>query len=94
VSLFLKIPAPRTSSPKKGQIEFDFGLFWLKASGWPLVKRVKAYNRQLRDLIHTGRATPSSIISHKLPLASAPDAYEHIEARDVGWTKVVLKPAA
>jgi glutathione-independent formaldehyde dehydrogenase len=55
---------------------------------------VKAYNRQLRDLIHAGRVTPSFIISHKLPLKSAPDAYEHFDARDSGWTKVVLKPAA
>ncbi len=55
---------------------------------------VKAYNVQLRDLIHAGRAKPSFIISHELPLTSAPDAYERFDARDEGWTKVVLKPAA
>jgi threonine dehydrogenase-like Zn-dependent dehydrogenase len=32
----------------------------------------------------------------KLPPWSeqAPDAYQHFDARDNGWTKVVLKPAA
>lgn len=55
---------------------------------------MKAYNRQLRDLISTGRAKPSFIISHELPLREAPNAYQHFDARDDGWTKVVLKPAA
>jgi threonine dehydrogenase-like Zn-dependent dehydrogenase len=55
---------------------------------------VKADNRQLRDLIYTGRAKPSFIVSHQLPLAEAPDAYQHFDARDDGWTKVTLQPAA
>ena len=77
------------------QIAFDFELFWFKGQRLATGQaNVKAYNRQLRDLIHTGHATPSFIISHKLPLTSAPDAYEHFDARDAGWTKVVLKPAA
>ncbi len=29
---------------------------------------VKAYNRQLRDLIHVGKAKPSFIVLHNLPL--------------------------
>jgi glutathione-independent formaldehyde dehydrogenase len=33
-------------------------------------------------------------ISHRLKLAEGPDAYKHFDARDNGWTKVVLKPAA
>ena len=55
---------------------------------------VKAYNRQLRDLISAERAKPSFIVSHELPLGEAPDAYRHFDARDDGWTKVVLKTAA
>jgi len=54
---------------------------------------VKAYNRQLRDLIHQGKAAPSMLVSHNLGLADAPDAYRHFDARDKGWTKVVLNPA-
>ena len=53
---------------------------------------VKQYNRQLRDMIIAGRATPSFVVSHRLPLAEAPDAYEHFDNRDPGWTKVLLKP--
>jgi glutathione-independent formaldehyde dehydrogenase len=44
-------------------------------------------------MIHTGRAKPSFIVSHTLPLRDAPDAYQHFDARENGWTKVILKPA-
>ena len=88
-------PGAHDKLAKKGQLAFDFGLFWFKGQRMATGQaNVKAYNRQLRDLIHSGRATPSFIISHKLPLGSAPDAYEHFDAREAGWTKVVLKPAA
>ena len=53
---------------------------------------MKNYNRALAKLIHTGRATPSMLVSHNLGLDAAPDAYRHFDARDDGWTKVVLKP--
>jgi threonine dehydrogenase-like Zn-dependent dehydrogenase len=55
---------------------------------------VKAYNRYLRDLVHVGRAKPSFLVSHELPLDQAPEGYQHFDARDQGWTKVVLAPAA
>jgi threonine dehydrogenase-like Zn-dependent dehydrogenase len=54
---------------------------------------VKQYNRELRDLIHKGRARPSFIVSHRLHLGEAPDAYKHFDAREKGWTKVILKAA-
>ncbi|MCF5282824.1 aldehyde dehydrogenase, partial [Pseudomonas syringae] len=50
--------------------------------------------RRLAELIHHGRAKPSQIISHRLKLEEGPDAYKHFDARDEGWTKVVLKPGA
>ena len=53
---------------------------------------VKRYNRRLRELIRTGSGTPSFIVSHELGLDEAPDAYKHFDARDNGWTKVVLHP--
>jgi len=55
---------------------------------------VKAYNRRLAELIHHGKAQPSLIISHELPLEQAPDAYKHFDNRDEGWTKVILHPNA
>jgi glutathione-independent formaldehyde dehydrogenase len=53
---------------------------------------VKRYNRQLRDLIIAGRAKPSFVVSHELPLAQAPQAYEKFDRRVEGYTKVVLHP--
>ena len=53
---------------------------------------MKAYNRRLRELIHAGRAKPSFIVSHRLSLDDAPAAYRHFDARDEGWTKVLLQP--
>ena len=46
----------------------------------------------MRDLIAAGEAEPSFIVSHERPLDEAPGAYKHFDARDDGWTKVVLEP--
>ena len=53
---------------------------------------MKKYNRQLRDLIAVGKAKPSWIVSHEIPLSQAVDAYKNFGARNDGWTKVVLQP--
>ncbi|MGK4909459.1 hypothetical protein [Streptomyces oceani] len=53
---------------------------------------VKACNRQLSGLIEQGKAKPSWIVSHELPLDQAPDGYQHFDQRDNGWTKVLLHP--
>lgn len=95
VGVFLpQDPGSSDELGKQGQIAFDYGLHWLKGqtlgNGQAPVKR---YNRQLRALIHAGKAKPSWIVSHELPLDKAPpDAYRHFDAREDGWTKVVLKP--
>ena len=78
---------------QKGRLDFPFGAFWMKgqsiATGQADVKR---YNRQLRDLIIAGKADPSFIVSQELDLDQAVEAYQHFDARDDGWTKVVLHP--
>jgi hypothetical protein len=51
------------------------------------------YNRELRDLIISGRAKPSFIVSHELGLDEAPEAYQNFDARLDGWTKVLLHPS-
>lgn len=53
---------------------------------------VKRYNRQLRDMITEGRATPSFVVSHELALEQAPAAYQKFDQRVEGYTKVILKP--
>jgi threonine dehydrogenase-like Zn-dependent dehydrogenase len=88
-------PGASDELEKKGQIAFDWGLCWFKGQRIATGQcNVKAYNRQLRDLIHVGRAKPSFIVSHELGLDQAPEAYQHFDVRDKGWTKVILKPGA
>ncbi len=78
---------------KQGKIPFDFGEFWTKGQSMGTGQApVKRYNRYLMNLIHSGKAKPSWIVSHELPLTEAPEAYKHFDARDDGWTKVVLRP--
>ncbi|HWC97961.1 MAG TPA: glutathione-independent formaldehyde dehydrogenase, partial [Candidatus Sulfopaludibacter sp.] len=61
---------------KKGEYLFPLGALWNKGvtigQGQAPVKR---YNVYLRDLIIAGRAKPSFIVSHRLPLAKAVEAY-------------------
>jgi threonine dehydrogenase-like Zn-dependent dehydrogenase len=96
VGIFLpQDPGGADQLAKEGKIAFDLGKFWFKGQSIGTGQaNIKAYNRQLRDLIHAGRAKPSWIVSHSLPLAEAPGAYRHFDDREDGWTKVVLRPAA
>lgn len=86
--------APDTLA-RQGEIVFDWGMLWFKGQRVATGQcNVKAYNRQLRELIHLDKVKPSWIVSHTLPLDKAPDGYLHFDKRDSGWTKVVLQPAA
>lgn len=78
---------------KEGRLTIDWGTFFTKGLHLGCGQaNVKAYNRELRDLIHADRAHPGWIVSHHLSLDEAPDAYRHFDDRDEGWTKVVLHP--
>lgn len=86
-------PGAASELAKEGKMPFDFGSFWFKGQQIRTGQaNVKAYNRQLARLIHQGKAKPSQIISHRLHLAQAPEAYQHFDDRDAGLTKVILKP--
>ena len=94
VGVFLpQDPQSKDKLAQEGKLAFDFGQFWVKgqkvATGQA---NVKAYNRKLCNLIEVGKAKPSWIVSHELPLDQAPDAYKNFDERKPGWTKVVLKP--
>jgi glutathione-independent formaldehyde dehydrogenase len=52
----------------------------------------KRYNTQLRDMIIVGRSKPSQIVSHRLPLSQAPDAFKKFDQRIDGSIKVILDP--
>jgi glutathione-independent formaldehyde dehydrogenase len=94
VGLFLpEDPGASDELAKKGQLAFDYGKFWFKGQTVGNGQaNVKNYNRALARLIHQGKATPARLVSHNLGLDEAPEAYRHFDARDQGWTKVVLNP--
>ncbi|MET9023671.1 glutathione-independent formaldehyde dehydrogenase [Actinopolymorpha sp. NPDC004070] len=80
---------------KQGKAPIDYGKFWFKGQYMGTGQcPVKRYNRKLCNLIAANNAQPSFLVSHELPLSKAPEAYQHFDARDHGWTKVVLKPHA
>ncbi|MBW8086769.1 MULTISPECIES: glutathione-independent formaldehyde dehydrogenase [Streptomyces] len=79
---------------KRGQLLVSIGRMFEKGQRMGTGQcNVKRYNRQLRDLIIAGRAKPSFVVSHELPLDRAPQAYEKFDKRVEGYTKVVLHPA-
>jgi threonine dehydrogenase-like Zn-dependent dehydrogenase len=96
VGVFMpKDPGGADELAKRGQIAFDFGKFFSKGQHMATGQtNVKAYNRLLCKLIAAGKASPSVIISHQLPLDKAPEGYANFDARKDGWTKVVLKTGA
>ncbi len=94
---FPQDPGGVNAAAKRGQFLFPLGEFWEKGITIGMGQAtVKKYNVYLRDMIIAGRAKPSFIVSHRLPLQQAPDAYSRFAHRGVGpgaeVTKVVLKP--
>jgi len=88
-------PGGVNEAAKQGQLLVEVGRFFEKGQRMGMGQaNVKRYNRQLRDMIIEGRARPSFVVSHDLPLDQAPDAYDKFDKRIDGYTKVVLKPAA
>jgi glutathione-independent formaldehyde dehydrogenase len=54
----------------------------------------KRYMAHLRDLISAGHIKPSVVVSHRLPLADAPEAFRRFDRREDGYIKIILDPAA
>ncbi len=95
---FPEDPGGVNEHAKKGEYLFPLGEIWDKGIGIEMGQApVKRYNVYLRDMIIHGRAKPSFIVTQRLPLSRAPEAYAHFVHRGVGkgkdYTKVVLKPA-
>ncbi|MFQ1003998.1 glutathione-independent formaldehyde dehydrogenase [Modestobacter sp. SSW1-42] len=86
-------PGASSDLAKEGRIPFQYGQFFTKGQSMGTGQApVKRYNRQLRDLIVTGRATPGWIVSHELGLDQAVEGYDSFDKREDGWTKVLLHP--
>lgn len=71
--------------------DFPYMRMWLKAltfrAGWC---NVQMYMRPLLELISAGRLHPEKIISHRMKLEDAEEAYRMFDAREA--TKIVLTP--
>ena len=85
-------PGAKGEDAKKGVYPFPIADFFDKGltmgSGQAPVKK---YNEYLRDLIVTGKAKPSKIVSHRIEIDDAPDAYKKFDQRIDGYTKVLIK---
>lgn len=53
---------------------------------------VHRYGKPLLEKIESGAIDPSFVITHRLPLEQAPDAYKTFRDKQDGCIKVVLKP--
>ena len=78
---------------KRGALSINFGRLFEKGLRLGTGQcNVKRYNAYLRDMIISGRANPSFVVSHAVPLDDAPDAYKKFDQRIDGYTKVILNP--
>ncbi|KAK9893317.1 GroES-like protein [Cystobasidium minutum MCA 4210] len=88
----LYVPADPGAPDKQsaeGIISLPFGKLFEKGLSLGTGQcNVKSYNRQLRDLIISGRAKPSFVVSHHVSLDEAPEAYKKFDAKVEGYTKV------
>jgi len=72
-------------------ISIPFGELYLKGVHMQMgVSHITEYMDEVIALSNAGRLNPSSIISHRMGLSDAADAYRMFEAREA--TKVVLDP--
>ncbi|MCI0440139.1 MAG: glutathione-independent formaldehyde dehydrogenase [Chloroflexi bacterium] len=86
-------PGGVDESAKRGALSINFGRLFEKGLRLGTGQcNVKRYNAYLRDLIIAGRAKPSFVVSHQVPLEDAPDAYTRFDKRIDGYTKVILQP--
>jgi len=85
-------PGAYNERAKKGEYILPFGELWEKGmtvgTGQTPVKKLQP---MLRDMIIAGVAKPSFIISHKISIEEAPDAYREFANRTEGFTKVTIQ---
>jgi len=94
VGLYLPAdPGGPDEDARHGRLPFELGRFFEKGlmlgAGQADAKR---YGPHLRDLIIAGRARPGYVVSKRLPLEQAPEAYARFDRREDGYTKVILNP--
>lgn len=86
-------PGAPDANASSGKILVSFGKLFEKGLHLGTGQcNVKAYNRYLRDLIVSGRAKPSFVVSHEIDIDDAPDAYDKFNKRAEGYTKILIHP--
>lgn len=90
---FPQDPGGVDDNAKHGKYAVALGQAWNKGLSIGMGQApVKRYNEYLRDMIVAGLAKPSFIVSHRIPLEQAPEAYAKFDQRVDGYTKVLIKP--
>jgi glutathione-independent formaldehyde dehydrogenase len=88
------LPDDPTGDTNQGQVTIPFGMLWTKglsvATGQAPVKN---YHMYLRDLIISGRAKPSFIVSNHFSLDQTPSAYKQFCDRSQ-VSKAIIRVAA
>ncbi|KAI0907584.1 hypothetical protein F4823DRAFT_602339 [Ustulina deusta] len=86
-------PGAPDEASSKGMISLSFGKLFEKGLSLRTGQcNVKSYNRYLRDLIISGKAKPSFVVSHEIHIDDAPMAYDKFQKRIDGFTKVLIHP--
>ena len=75
-------PKGKTPDDKKGILHIPFGMLWAKGLTMETGQApVKTYQALLRDLIVSGKAKPSFIVSDHIKIDQAPEAYKEFDER-------------
>jgi len=86
-------PEATEASVQAGRLRVPWATFFNKGISLTMGRDDdERWNRKLRDMIITGAAKPSQIVSHRLSLEEVADAYAKFDLRAEGYIKVVLKP--
>ncbi|KAA8566491.1 hypothetical protein MFRU_042g00170 [Monilinia fructicola] len=86
-------PGAPDSNAGQGMLLISFGKLFEKGLAIGTGQcNVKAYNRYLRDMIISGVAKPSFVVSHEISIDEAPNAYTKFDRREDGYTKVLIHP--
>jgi threonine dehydrogenase-like Zn-dependent dehydrogenase len=73
--------------------KFPFGAAFAKGLTFKMGQtHVHKYMKQLLELVELGEIDPSFVITHRLSLDEAPEAYKTFKQQSDGCIKVVLKP--
>ncbi|KPI36070.1 Glutathione-independent formaldehyde dehydrogenase [Cyphellophora attinorum] len=86
-------PGAPDAASGKGMLSLSFGKLFEKGLSLATGQcNVKQYNRYLRDLIISGKAKPSFVVSHEIGIEDAEVAYDKFDKRIDGYTKVLIHP--